>query len=114
KTNPQSQNLYGLAIASTGRGVSRIENGKIGKLEVSSAPADAIDGAAAILRPAGAYADAARTDADACDGPRTQRHAGPCDAAGRITDIRAINDGARLLRACADKAGGQQGAGENE
>ena len=66
-----------------------------------SAPANAIDRAATVHGCAGGH------HRRACNRPRAQHDTGPCDAARRVADIRAVNDGAGRFRACGHEAGNQ-------
>ena len=63
---------------------------------VLSAPADAIHRTAAVR--GRAYTADPRGRYRACDRPRAQHDACPCDAARRILDILALNDGACWFR----------------
>jgi predicted ATPase len=51
------------------------------------------------------------TDRSAGDGTRAEHDTGPCDAAGRITHVCAVDDGAGRLWGCGDEAGCQQRSG---
>jgi len=85
---------------------------KQGGLQLAtSAPADAIDRAAAVHRRASADANTARADTDAGNRTSPQHHAAPCDATGRITYVCAVDDGAGWLRGCGDETGCQQRSG---
>ena len=73
---------------------------------VLSASADAIHRTAAVR--GRAYTADPRGRYRACDRPRAQHDPCPCDAARRILDILAVNDGACWFRRCGHEASNQQ------
>jgi hypothetical protein len=78
-----------------------------------SAPAHAIDRTSTIHRCSGSHAHSRCSDTwghhSTCDRPRAQHDARPHDAAGRITDVLAIDHGTRLFSACGYESGHEYG-----
>ena len=84
---------------------SRHQQGAVTARRVLSAPADAIHRTAAVR--GRAYTADPRGRYRACDRPRAQHDPCPCDAARRILDTLAVNDGARWFRHCGHEGSNQ-------